>query len=228
MNILSNRLFPLIVLLLFIAVVFLLLTTDKASPPYVELSHHEVMSVQNDMLRVDMYVQVREADASKVEQQVNQQMQKALAALSAEQREWTQTQRYHVYFDAERDEWVGRQTLRLDIPLETHNAAELLQNLQPYLTYQSMQAYLSHDAQQAQQHELLTRALREFEHKAELVAEHLGYKGYKLVHLDTDAAQAPVMMRAMSMRSADSLTAPAIEAGQQQIALTLQGKIQPK
>lgn len=182
----------------------------------------------NDRVIIQFNAQHQADDAQTVSQQVNKDMRQALNQLSDVERSFVQTGNYSVRPQHNRagviTHWQGQQQLTLTLPVELDISA-LLARLQPYLTYQSMQADISHQKQQEAEQALIENALKRYQQQAKMIAKSFNQTEYQLLETHIQSHQQPrhFAQPRMALASSAMDSAPIIEAGEKMVSVTING-----
>jgi predicted secreted protein len=107
--------------------------------------------------------------------------------------------------------------------------SELIGELQERLSIQSVNYMVSKAARDLVEESLISEALALYRRRAELVAQELGRKSYRIVELNINAqgARPPQIAYATRGLATESLAAaPAIEAGAQTVTVNVSGNIE--
>ena len=187
--------------------------------------------IGNDILVATLFAQheaERQADAAS---EVNQVMSWALKQSGSFPSIAQQTLGYTVspvYKNQRISAWRSRQQLQLRSS-DQAGLTKLLGVLQERLGVQAIGYEISVPAREAATDRLVDEAIDRFNDRASRVARQMGRNGYRLVRMDigTSGSRPPVM-RAMAMRAdrAESVAAPAIDAGEQTVTVTISGVIE--
>ncbi|SFR62618.1 SIMPL domain-containing protein [Thiomicrospira sp. ALE5] len=219
----SNRLSKLLVILVFSFAGLAQAQHD------IHFSITEQLEVANDQMIIQLAAQAQAGNTQAVSRQINQAMQQAFQQLTADERNFVQTGQYSVNPRHNRDgdiiHWQGQQQLILTLPIDA-DISELLSRLQPYLSYQSMQAGLSHPKRQEAENTLLETALKSYQARAKLIAASLAANQYRIreTHINTQQ-QAGIFPQARMALAASMDSAPVIEAGNQTLSISVNGTL---
>ncbi|WFE69168.1 SIMPL domain-containing protein [Thiomicrospira sp. R3] len=188
----------------------------------------EQAMVENDRVIVQFNAQFQADDAQAVSQKVNQMMRQAISQLSAVERSFIQTGNYSVRPQHNRSgvitHWQGQQQLTLTLPVEL-DISEILSRLQPYLSYQSMQADISHQKRTEAEQALIQQALKNYQHQAKLIAKSFNQAEYTLLetHIQTQRQARHYAQPRMALASSAMESAPIIEAGENIVSVNISG-----
>lgn len=218
--------------------VLLSLQANASEPSQKEPNGHslyftvtENTRVDNDVVSVTFHSIAQAPTADLVMQEINQKMQSARKALHNPADLQLQTSRYQVNPRYNKDQvithWQGQQSLTIT----TQNQAglpKLLKSLQPHLSYQSMQFYVSDKAQQHAKKSLLNSALKNYQAKAKQIAASFGAKNYLLIETRIDSPDLATPYTKNYLRSAQVMSdsvSPVVETGKSDISVIISGKI---
>lgn len=189
-------------------------------------------SVPRDRLRVELTADVTDADAGKVQAEINKRMTAAVAKIKAVPDLSVETGGYSVYWeqpDKQSPRWHGRQS----VSFTGKDFAAILALTGPLqqqgMVVTTMTPELSREARQAVEDALTDTALTRLRQRADRVAATLGTKvgGYRDIRVSSADAQPPrPMMRVMAMSAAPAAAPPPVaEAGDAIVSITADGDI---
>ncbi|MCV6615150.1 MAG: SIMPL domain-containing protein [Cellvibrionaceae bacterium] len=222
-----------------LAFVFLFVATavhaDELNYNLVDLSASAKAEVPNDLMRVSFTVKHQDARADKAANSVNKDMAWAIAQLKGQQHIKYQSGAYNtypVYKNSRIVAWTASQTLILRSE-NFDDTAKLVAKLQERLAVGQMTFLAKDSTREAVQEDLIGKAIAAFKRKAGLVQNAMGASGYETVQLSIDQqghnSPRPYFKQERSlMMSADAVAAPALEAGQSNIEVSVRGQIQLK
>lgn len=198
------------------------------------LSASERMTLPQDLLIASLRIEAKSADTSKVQNDINTAMEKALAEAKKVKDVKVSTGSYHVYeqhVDQRTKVWHGQQT----ITLESKDSAAILKlsgEIQKMgFVMNGLNYTLSPEKAESVRDELMVKALEKLQKKAEMVAKALGKSAYELTDVNVDGGS-PVMpmYKAMAMR-ADmaggaemAMAAPVAEPGETDVTLSVSAR----
>lgn len=203
---------------------------DMPTYDRVSLNATAEREVENDLLIAIVYAEVEDNDQSDAADQVNAAIQWAADRARRAGDIVLQTTQYNtrpIYANGRRiTGWVARQSLRLE-STDAEALSELLGTLQDRVAVQSISYGLSRAARDAAEDELIAEALARFDRRASLVASELGRDGYRILQIDVGTPNGfyPVAMRAQALAQDAERLRPEIEAGVQQLSVTVNGTI---
>ena len=219
--------------------VALLLTTPGAAEADTPLTYDRVSlaytasrDVENDTLVAILFAQREGGETTRLADEVNRAITRAIERAKQVQGVKVQTLDYHtspVYQQQSVVGWRVQQSLRL----ESRDAAQLgnlVGELQKELAVQSIGYAVSPEQRTAAEEALIGEAVAGFEKRAALVAGRLGRPSYRLVDLSVEAggevSPRPMMMRGAPMAMMAEAAPPALEAGTRTIEVTVRGTVE--
>ena len=199
------------------------------NPTVLHLTETAERNVPRDRLRVQLAAEVADADAAKVQAEINRRMNAALARIKAAPEIALETNGYNVYQehpDKAPPRWHGSQS----IALTAGDFAKLLALVgalqQDGLVITGMAPELSRDARQSVEDALTDEALARLKQRADHIASELGTKvdAYRDLHIG-NAATPPPPMRLQAAASFAQAPPPVAEAGEAVVSVTVQADI---
>ena len=199
----------------------------------VNLNESAQIEVDNDLMIAVMTAQAEGSDAAAPADEVNRQMDWAVAMARSLPELKVQTLGYStqaIYNKNKIRGWRVSQSLRLE-SRDSRTLGDLIARLQEQLRVQSLGYQVSDDQRRHHIAELTNQALTRFQARAQAIATTMGRSSYRLVQLHiNDGRHSPVpVARGMMMEaaSADASIAPArIEAGTQTLSVSINGEIE--
>ncbi len=186
--------------------------------------------VENDTVIAVLYAQVESHDVARASDEVNRLIAAAMKSAQARERIKARTLEYRttpVYRAGKTTgEWQVQQSMRLE-SRDSAALSALVGELQKTLALRSLDYELSDAARQQVLERLTQRAIQAFKARAQRVTQAWGRERYRLVEMqigDSDTAPPRPLLRAAPMSA--TLAAPTIEAGEQQVSVTVQGTIE--
>lgn len=204
---------------------------SKATGHAIHFAVTESARIDNDLVAVSFRYLTQAPTADLVMQAINQKMQAANNVLKDIKHIEVQTGQYNVnpVYDKKRviTHWQGQQSLTI----RTANQAglpTLLEKVQPFLTYQSMRFSVSDAKQKQAKAQLLDKALKQYQLKAQHIADSFGAKHYQLTETRIDLPNhsqpyAESYMRTTRVMS--DMAAPVIQAGKTELNVQITGTI---
>lgn len=188
-------------------------------------------SVPRDRLRVQLAAEVTDADAAKVQGEINRRMSAALARIKAAPDIMLETNGYSVYQEnpgKTPPRWHGSQSIAL-VAKDFAPLLALVGTLQQDgLVTTGLAPELSRDARQSVEEELTDEALARLKKRADHIAAGLGAKVdiYRDLRIGNAATPQP-MMRAMNVTGgiSESAPSPVAEPGATVVSVTVQADI---
>lgn len=215
-------------------VITLLLSAPFAiadEPPHydrVQLSAQAQAAVENDTLVAILAAQRQGGNVAKLANEVNQVMSKAIAHCKRIKSVEVQTLNYRtvpVYEQQHQIGWRVSQSLQLK-SRDSHALSKLLGELQESLMLQGMGYQVSPEKRNKVQDTLISKAIKEFQHRAKIIAHQLGRKRYRLVNLQINISGSSGGIQRLQALKAMQAAPAAIEAGTQQLTVTANGMIE--
>ncbi|MGE4312763.1 MAG: SIMPL domain-containing protein [Pseudobdellovibrionaceae bacterium] len=203
------------------------------------LSASETMTLEQDQLNASLRAEVTDKDAKVVQNKINDVMGKALKKAKAVDAVKTSTGSYNVYQnyrpvtkDGEKtvEEWRGQQTIDL-VSTDKEALLDLVTELQDQgLIINNLNYTLSDKKQESVRDELMTKALKKLQTRAEVAGKALGKSSIQFIEINTDGGFMPPqpvpMMARMEMAGAAADMKQAVaEAGESDIAMTVTARI---
>lgn len=196
----------------------------------IHLSASAQQQVDNDTIIATLYAEEEGSTPSRLADSINKKIKRAVDTLKKHRDIKLQTNSYTtspVYHKNKINRWRVRQSIRL----ESQNMAkvsELLGELQQTLALQGMHFAVSPQLKTQTDDALITEALAAFEQRANLIAKQLRRNAYKIVDINVSTAGGgrnyKNYARVAMMES--SVAAPAVEAGEQTMQVTVSGNIE--
>jgi len=186
----------------------------------------------NDILVAVLYQHMEGPTAEPLSAEVNKAIAAALTTAKRVPEVTVQTldyQTFPTYHNQKVTGWSVRQLIRLESK-NMEKLSALIGDLQKSLKVESIGYQVSPETLRATEDGLMSEAMKAFQQRAELITRELGRKRYRLVALDVNTQNSMprpfhANAKAMAMDAAPSAP-PAIEAGEQPVAVNLQGTIE--
>jgi predicted secreted protein len=204
------------------------------TPQYnrVSLNESAKTEVENDLLVAVLFAQAEGQDSATPADEVNRLMDWAVNMAKSHPEVKVQTLGYHsnaVYNKNRIRGWRVNQSMRLE-SRDSRVLGDLIAALQQQLKVQSIGYQVSDEQRRKHLDALTAEALARFQARARHIAESLGRGAYRLVRLninDSRHSPMPVARGMMMEASAAKSVAPArIEAGTQQMTVSINGEIE--
>jgi predicted secreted protein len=205
----------------------------------ISLSANERVEIEQDLLIANLRVEKEDADAKKVQDEINAIMTKALEEAKSVKSVKVSTQQYHVYQydrnpgDSPRRNMVWRGQQGLEIKGKT--ADELLALVgklqESGLTISGLSYTVSPELLEETRENLLEDALKKLQSKAERTAKALGKSTVDMLQINVDIGgyyPAPMMARAVAMDSMSAkaeMSAPVAAPGESEVNLTVSANV---
>ncbi len=196
----------------------------------VSLSADASESVANDTIIATLYAEEQGSDATRLANMVNSSINAAIKRIKPYRDIKLETQSYTtspLYHKNKVSGWRVRQSLSI----ESRNMAlvsELLGELQQNLKLQSISFSVSPERQRQVDDALISEALAAFEARARLVVNKLKRRGYRIVdiNISTSGGVQPIRPYARAAMMQAEAAAPAMEAGESSMRVTVNGTIE--
>ncbi len=222
---------PLLLLLLFLPALPVLADTPPAYNR-VTLSENASTEVHNDQMIAVLFSQYEGHDATRLAAQVNRDISEAIGVAKKTPGIEVSTQSYRTspIYDKRRIKgWRVFQSIRLK-STDSGRLGKLLGDLQKRLKLQSLGYQVSPAQRRRHLDGLIRTAVDRFRRRAQMIAESLGRKHWRLVRLsvnDGGSWPVPVMRAGMMADMAMEKAAPvSIEAGTARLDVSVNGEIE--
>ncbi|KPJ87201.1 MAG: hypothetical protein AMJ53_18520 [Gammaproteobacteria bacterium SG8_11] len=187
--------------------------------------------VENDTLAAILYAQREGTKLSTLANEVNQLITKAVQQSKQIPSVDVQTLAYQtnpVYDKQRLASWRVRQSIRLESQ-DSAILSQLIGDLQSTLAVESINYSVSPGKQREVEDKLITEAIDAFTQRAKLITKQFGRSNYRLVEVNINTAGTPIRPMAvrggvMAMEAA--VAPPTIEAGKQDVQITVNGTIE--
>ena len=188
---------------------------EKPDIPKINLTVSASENVEQDTLQAVLAYEARNVTASAAQEEVNQNIARALQMLGNDKDVRIVTGSYHTYEDRRERTWYAAQTLTL----ESKKADKVLEqagNLQKNgFKINSLSYFLSYEAQARMTNQLIAKALATAKERADMIVKETGLRGARLHairHMDGGgyAPPQPYMMRTMAMDAGAEMAAKAV------------------
>ena len=204
---------------------------DRPGGHQVDFSISESQAVANDRLTVTFNRVAEGTSPQEVANEINRAMQAAIRAVKSDPKIITQTTQYRihpVYKKSVLSHWRGQQSLT--VILENRlDFAKVLNKVQPYLAYQSMQFSVSEDLRQNTLVTLTDRAIQRYRAQADRIAQGFQAPTYRIlntrIHAQPPSSPRPYAARAEMAVASASMAVPTVQAGESQLRVTISGNI---
>jgi len=198
----------------------------------VHLSVSSSAQLENDTMVATLYAEEEGSRAADLSDIVNKKIHWGLAIVKNSPAIKYQTNAYSsnpVYNKNKIKGWRVRQSIRLESK-DMALMSDVLGQLQQQLALQSMSFSVSPENKNKRDEGLIDDALAAFEARANQVVKKLRRKSYKIVDMNISTSgsrnyRPQYQMKAMAA-AADSVSMPAVSAGEQTISVTVSGSIE--
>lgn len=203
-----------------------------------QLQEEASKKVEQDRISATLRIEAENKSPSRLQNEINGQMTKAIAIAKKESSVDVSTGSYSVYEERKsqynklrEDIWRGSQTLTLDSADKT-KILELSTKLQKmgFIT-NSMNYYLSAEKTKSFRNELMAEAIENIKKRADLVSQQLNLPKVTISELNlTDHTSQPRpqrlhMAKTMAFESAADMAEPAVEGKEQEVKITVRAKV---
>jgi predicted secreted protein len=222
-------------LILFITLSPASFADDSARYNRVSFQVSEQQEIDNDEIIVTMGVERNQQDPTRLSDEINKIMERALATAKkfpSVTRSGSDYSIRAIYSrDKQLDHWRGSSTLRL----KSSNASELatlIKELQQQMVIKSTANSVSTDLMDKTVEKMTGIALEKFSARAEQITQRLGYRKYRLVSVNINNSgkfPRPVFhadMVTAKAASADRMSPPAFESGKSTVTVNVTGTIE--
>jgi predicted secreted protein len=202
------------------------LTYDRIS-----LSVSAGRDVENDLLVSVMYAQQEGNNPSRLSDDVNRTIGRAVEKVKLNPQIQVETLEYStdpVYRKQTLSGWRVRQSIRLE-SADGAALSELIGELQSSLAVGSISYTLSPERLKIIEDELIGEAIAAFSARAQRVASAIGRNGYRLVHLDINTlghVPQPRRLQGMAMAMSEDAAPPTLEAGSRRVEVQINATIE--
>jgi len=204
-------------------------TTIPANATVLHLSETVERKVPRDRLRAELAVEAVDADAAKVQAEINRRMTAALARIKAVPEITVETNGYNVFEDRS-DKAAARWRGSQSVSLTAKDFAKLLALIgslqQDGLVMRGLAPDLSREARQAVEDELTDAATTRLQQRADHIAAGLGMRVERLRDLRVgNVAVPPAPLRAMALVGGAAATPPAAEPGEATVSVAVEADV---
>jgi len=205
---------------------------DELNYNIYHLNAESSREVANDLMQVNLSIQHQALKANSATHMVNKDMSWALQLLNKTKGIKYQTGSYNtqpVYKHSRITGWSARQNLTLSSE-NFDQLSDLIGRLQERLKVDNMKFSAKPSTREKVHDELISQALSRYKNKANIVQNAMGASNYDIVELNIRPNFQQPRHRGemmMSMR-AKANAAPAVEAGNSKITISVEGRIQLK
>ena len=196
----------------------------------IQLTASAQQKVKNDIIIATLYAEEEGKHAAQLADVINKKIRWALESVEQHKDIKVQTSTYTtnpVYHKSRIQRWRVRQSIQLESKNMT-KMSELLGTLQARLALQNIQFAVSSELGSRIDDALITEALSGFERRAGIVVKQFKRDGYRTVNMNiaTSGGARPYPLYARTAVLEQSVAAPAVEAGEQTMQVTVSGTIE--
>lgn len=203
----------------------------------INLSAEANRQISNDEMHASLYIEKSNKQPAQLATEINQLMSQAIATAKkypAVKIETGSQSTYPIYDNDNRKlkEWRGRAQVRIE-STDFKAASQLIAELQQNFQTESINFTVSDAKRKKVENELLIEASKNFQQRAQNLAQAWNKSGYQLINLNINTnnySHQPVpRMAMMKAASADMAVAEQnVEAGESQLTISANGSIQLK
>ena len=197
----------------------------------IQLSAQAEAEVENDTVVAVLFARRQGNDVGKLATEVNQIMAQAIKRCQQVKAVEVQTLNYQtnpVYEKQHQTGWRISQSLQLK-SRDSQALSQLVGKLQGTLMLESMSYEVSASRREQVKEDLIAKAIVAFRKRAQNITEQLGRKRYRLVTMQVNTGGVPlqpVHTQLYQAFASTRTTAPTIEAGKQQVTVSVTGEIE--
>ena len=197
----------------------------------VRLQSQQTEAVSNDTMHVSMNTYAEMQDPAKLAAKINNDMEWALQQAKQVQGVKINTGSYQTWPITRKEVttgWRGQQDLVLE-SADTETLSRLVGQLQDRLQIKSMNFTVSDEKRAGVENRLIDAALDAFKQRAEIIGDNLKASDFRIVEINVNTStQRPPMLRqarmaSMSMEASDAV---AVEGGESDVSVTVNGRIE--
>ena len=187
--------------------------------------------VENDLMVSVMYAQAEANNPSRLSDDVNRAVGRAVEKTKLDPRIQVQTLEYStapVYRKQTLSGWRVRQSIRLE-SADGAALGELIGELQSSLAVDSISYTISPARLKVIEDELIGEAIAAFSARAQSVSSAIGRKGYRLVQMDINTPghlPQPRQLQRMAMAMSEDAAPPTLEAGSRRVEVHINAMIE--
>ncbi len=206
---------------------------DELRYNQVRLQSQQTEAVSNDTMHVSMNTYAEMQDPAKLAAKINNDMEWALQQAKQVQGVKINTGSYQTWPITRKEVttgWRGQQDLVLE-SADTETLSRLVGQLQDRLQIKSMSFTVSDEKRAGVENRLIDAALDAFKQRAGIIGNNLKASGFRIVEINVNSStQRPPMLRqarmaSMSMEASDAV---AVEGGESDVSVTVNGTIELK
>ena len=206
---------------------------DELRYNQVRLQSQQTEAVSNDTMHVSMNTYAEMQDPAKLAAKINNDMEWALQQAKQVPGVKINTGSYQTWPITRKEVttgWRGQQDLVLE-SADTETLSRLVGQLQDRLQIKSMNFTVSDEKRTGVENRLIDAALDAFKQRARIIGNNLKASGFRIVEINVNSStQRPPMLRqarmaSMSMEASDAV---AVEGGESDVSVTVNGTIELK
>jgi predicted secreted protein len=221
----------LIVLATLVAGINIAFANDDLRYNQVRLQSQQTEAVSNDTMHVTMNSYAEMQDPAKLAAKINSDMEWALQQAKQVQGVKISSGSYQTWPITRKEVttgWRGQQDLVME-SADTETLSRLVGELQGRLQIKSMNFTVSDEKRAAVENRLIGAALDAFKQRAGIIGDNLKASGFRIVEINVNSStQRPPMLRQamMSSMSKEASNAVAVESGESDVSVTVNGTIE--
>lgn len=203
----------------------------------INLSAEANREISNDEMHATLYIEKSNKQPAQLATDINQLMNAAITAAKkypAVKIETGSQSTYPIYDNDNRKlkEWRGRAQVRIE-STDFKAASQLIAELQQNFQTESINFTVSDAKRKKVENELLIEASKNFQQRAQNLAQAWNKSGYQLINLNINSntySNQPVPRMAMMKAASNDMAVPeqSVEAGESQLSISANGSIQLK
>jgi len=185
-------------------------------------------AVANDRMAITLMAEADEATATAVAGNINQRMQWALQQTRPLDGVQVSTGEYSispVYEKGRPQRWRGYQVLRIESD-DVTRLSELTGKLQQQLQVKSSRFFVSPEKRQKLEQALIAKTAQRFQARAEQLTRQFAAQRYELVSVNVTTSGPPVPRQRLLGAMLAETRAPAFEAGESDLVVSMNGVIE--
>lgn len=193
------------------------------------LDAQAVREVPNDLMRVNYFVEMEDADPARLASAVNRAANEALALAKQVKDARVQSGGYNTYPVRDKANKIVRWRSRVDFSVEGRDfreLSELTARLQATVQVGGVGFSVSREARAKAEEGLIQEAVAAFQARAALAARAAGIGDYRVkeMSVQTEGSRPPLPVQRMA--AAEAMSAPSFEAGVSSIGVRVSGAIE--
>ena len=195
----------------------------------ISLDAQALREVPNDLMRVNYFVEMEDADPARLAAGVNRAANEALALAKQLKDARVQSSGYHTYPVRDKGNKIVRWRSRVDFSVEGKDfkeLSELTAKLQATVQVAGVGFSVSRETRAKAEDELIREAVAAFQARAALAAKAAGIAEYRVKDMAVQAEGHRPPMPVQRMAAAEAVPAPSFEAGVSSVSVRVSGAIE--